>query len=63
MGKIIDLQIKAVIYQYLPTPPLSNNDERITHLDRCRQHAQAEGTISLGEVRRRLATMDNNNPP
>ncbi|NES19660.1 MAG: hypothetical protein F6K41_12195 [Symploca sp. SIO3E6] len=34
---------------------LSNNPELITFLDQCRQRGKTEGTISLSEVRRRLA--------
>ena len=35
---------------------LSNNPEFLAYLDRCYQRVQTEGTISLSEVRRRLAT-------
>lgn len=37
---------------------LSNNTEFLDYLDRCRQRAKTEGTISLSEVRQRLAVMD-----
>ena len=35
---------------------LSNNQEFIDYLDRCRQRAKTEVTISLSEIRLRLAT-------
>ncbi|MBP0020440.1 MAG: hypothetical protein J7647_23165 [Cyanobacteria bacterium SBLK] len=34
---------------------LSNNQEFLDFLDRCRQRGKTEGTLSLSEVRRRLA--------
>lgn len=34
---------------------LSNNQEFISYLDRCRDRAKTEGTLSLSEIRKRLA--------
>ena len=47
MGKIDDFSEEV--------RSLSKNQKFLDYLDRCYQRTQTEGTISLSEVRRRLA--------
>ncbi len=54
-GSLTWYNIVKTVDQAEEVRSLSNNPEFLEYLDRCRQRAKTEGTLSLSEVRRRLS--------